>query len=184
MVVEIKGLKPAVGGFIGIGLLASVVAVATLVNHRIPLAAASGILAFGLALLLIAIRALVTQRYQLRATEQGVTFASSVLVEWSQNDQIFVGRMKLMLTPMTDVPPFLSITFRCRQTVLRLPLTYWISSPFSIGHVDIALAKATEPPHTIVAKLEALRAHALGTIDGVTTGASTIPAARVVERPR
>lgn len=184
MVVEIKGFKPAVGGMLGCGLLANVVGVATLVNQRIPIGAAAVILAFGIALTITALHALLTQRYQLRATEQGVSFAGSALIAWTEIDLIFVGRIKSQLDLVSKVPPLLAITFRHKRTVLRLPVTYWISSPFSIGDVDIALHKMIEPPYSIVAHLEALRMQAVGTVDGVVAGASELPSAQVIERDR
>ncbi|NVB81476.1 MAG: hypothetical protein HOV81_23980 [Kofleriaceae bacterium] len=184
MVVEIKGFKPAVGGMLGFGLLANIVAVATLVNQRIPMGAAVCILALGLALTITAIRAFLTQRYQLRATEQGVSFAGSALVAWSEIDQIFVARIKSPIDRVSNTPALVAITFRHKRTLFRLPLTYWISSPFSIGDVDIALYKMFEPPYSIVAHLQALRAQAVGTVDGVTVGASDLPSAQVIERPR
>ena len=131
--IEIKGQKPAVGGVFGVGLLVTLLAVATLVYQRLPTFGAAAFLALGLVLVSVAVHALITQKFQLRATEQGISFAGSRVIPWSEVSQIMVGRWKSRFDPVANVPALVSIDFRDRRTLFRLPLTFWISSPFSMG---------------------------------------------------
>jgi hypothetical protein len=178
--VEVKGFNLVIRGMFGVGFLFNVVGVATLAIQWSRIGV--GILVVGLSMFITAIHAFRTQRYQLCATEQGVSFAGSAPVAWSEIDQIFVGQT---LPGRSDL---VVITFRRKWAVFRLPATHWISYFHSIGDVDVVLDNTSEPS-LIVAQLEALRVQALriqavGTFDGVIAGTSELPSAGVIERNR
>jgi hypothetical protein len=173
---EIHGKRAAVAGVFGIGLALGAIGAVVLTQHNpVP---GGFLLTIGVLAVLLCGRRLLSRTPQLRATGAGLELTGT-LVPWSAIKQIYVGNMSLPTNQLTrKVSPTIAIDFHRRRTLWKLPVHFWLQTPFSVGDVDIA--SMTMNANVAASQLEAMRVRSLPASDDIAIGdVADLPDARV-----
>lgn len=129
-----------------------------------------------------ALQVIVRKPLGLRATAAGVWFGGGPIIPWHEVTAIYESSPTFQRYGMTAKPGGVALSFRHKRTVLRLPISCWMTT-LMLGDVRVSTTLRPELPVALVVKLEAMRAAACGHEDGAMVGASAPAAARVVKRP-
>jgi hypothetical protein len=145
-----------------------------------PVAAVVLLFALGVPLVASSLRLLIVRPPRLRATAEGLWFGGGSLVPWSEVKAIYQAGFNITMHGTRTKTSAVAIDFRRRRTLLRLPISLWLGSPFSVGDVDVSPHGSRTTTSVLVAQLDAMRTVALGTDDPAAP--EELPAARLVSR--
>lgn len=138
------------------------------------LAGAIGLGGLGLVVSIGALQVAIQRPPWLRASTAGLWFGGGPIIRWSEIAAMYCMPVSSKIHLCT-----LAIAFRHKRTVLRLPMSCWLTT-IAAGEVQIAPNLYDGGIAAAFAHLEAIRTTACGVEDGVTAGTTTPPLARVV----
>lgn len=114
----------------------------------------------------------------LRVSENGLRFGGGRLVVWSAVKMIRCDGDAAVGAKFVSASS-VSIYFCQAKTIFQLPVSYWIVSVLSSGHIDVSIIATKQLALVIAAHLEARKTRALGAENAVPAGAAALPVARI-----
>jgi hypothetical protein len=180
--IEIRGRRPAAAGMFSMGVVLAAIGGVMLTKH----AALPGgfVLAIGIVTGLLALRSLLARAPQVCATGEGISFSGRVPIAWVKIKQIYVADVSVRLYSTKQAASAIAIDFHQRSTLFELPITFWLTTPFAVGDVDVSTSTSSETPIVLASRLEAMRVQVLPPTDDIAIASATkdLPVARVVDR--
>jgi hypothetical protein len=161
-VVELPRRKGVALGLAFVGLPLGALGVLALGSKMtMPWQGAVFFLVIGAATLGGSLRSLLARTPRLRASRDGVWFGGRRTIRWSEIEAVYASSLEVRVHGRRVRPAAISFDFVRKTTIFRLPVVAWLSSPFSVGDVDVAPGGSGDSSSALVAKLQILRAEAV-----------------------